>query len=237
MDLRLNLQELKTPEDIQKLVSAISEIADGLDILYTETAPNGNISARIGRIAIYKNGSTYEQWQCVGGTVWQRIDAGVSIPLTYLDTDGTLAANSDTKIATQRATKTYADTKGDMFYANARFKVSSFTRDISLTGTQAITGLGFSPKAVIFFATVESAVGRASWGMDDDAVGTCIVDYGAVTTDTYVVAGSSSISMTIASGVEAYGSISSLDADGFTLTWTKAGSPTGTAVIKYIAFR
>lgn len=29
----------------------------------------------------------------------------------YLDTDGTLAANSDVKIATQKATKTYADTK------------------------------------------------------------------------------------------------------------------------------
>jgi hypothetical protein len=33
------------------------------------------------------------------------------IPLTYLDTDGTLVANSDVKIASQKATKTYADTK------------------------------------------------------------------------------------------------------------------------------
>lgn len=31
------------------------------------------------------------------------------IPLSYLDTDSTLAANSDTKIATQKALKTYAD--------------------------------------------------------------------------------------------------------------------------------
>jgi len=36
---------------------------------------------------------------------------GSTIPQSYLDTDGTLAANSDTKIATQKATKTYADTK------------------------------------------------------------------------------------------------------------------------------
>jgi len=35
----------------------------------------------------------------------------IYIPLSYLDTDGTLAANSDVKIATQKATKTYADTK------------------------------------------------------------------------------------------------------------------------------
>jgi hypothetical protein len=31
------------------------------------------------------------------------------VPASYLDTDGTLAANSDTKVATQRAVKTYAD--------------------------------------------------------------------------------------------------------------------------------
>ena len=36
---------------------------------------------------------------------------GTSIPLSYLDTDVTLAADSDTKIASQHATKTYADTK------------------------------------------------------------------------------------------------------------------------------
>ncbi|KAF0130520.1 MAG: hypothetical protein FD152_2110 [Xanthobacteraceae bacterium] len=33
------------------------------------------------------------------------------MPLTYLDTDGALAANSDTKVASQKAVKTYADTK------------------------------------------------------------------------------------------------------------------------------
>ena len=32
------------------------------------------------------------------------------IPLSYLDTDGTLAANSDTRVASQKATKTYVDT-------------------------------------------------------------------------------------------------------------------------------
>ena len=34
-----------------------------------------------------------------------------AVPSSYLDTDGTLAANSDTKVATQKAVKTYADTK------------------------------------------------------------------------------------------------------------------------------
>jgi hypothetical protein len=44
-----------------------------------------------------------------GAAVWQeRVADG--IPASYLDTDGTLAANSDAKIASQKATKTYVDT-------------------------------------------------------------------------------------------------------------------------------
>lgn len=36
---------------------------------------------------------------------------GPSIPTAALDTDGTLAANSDEKVASQKAVKTYADSK------------------------------------------------------------------------------------------------------------------------------
>jgi len=35
-----------------------------------------------------------------------------ALPDSYLDTDGTLTANSDTKLATQKATKTYVDNNG-----------------------------------------------------------------------------------------------------------------------------
>lgn len=37
-------------------------------------------------------------------------DSSNTIPITYLDTDGTLAANSDTKVPSQKAAKTYVDT-------------------------------------------------------------------------------------------------------------------------------
>jgi hypothetical protein len=51
-----------------------------------------------------------------GSTVKDALDALASadaarVPTSYLDTDGALAANSDTKVATQKAVKTYADTK------------------------------------------------------------------------------------------------------------------------------
>lgn len=39
------------------------------------------------------------------------VDNQQQLPLTYLDIDATLAANSDTKVASQKAAKTYADTK------------------------------------------------------------------------------------------------------------------------------
>lgn len=77
MDIRANIGQLKNPQDIARLVSIISEISEELDVLYTETAPNGVVSARIGRVAMYKNGSTYETWQNTdGSTTWKRIDSG-----------------------------------------------------------------------------------------------------------------------------------------------------------------
>lgn len=44
-------------------------------------------------------------------TVAEFLIGVAAVPLTYLDTDGALAANSDTKVATQKATKTYVDAK------------------------------------------------------------------------------------------------------------------------------
>jgi hypothetical protein len=38
------------------------------------------------------------------------VDNVQQLPMSYLDTDGTLAANSDVKVASQKATKTYVDT-------------------------------------------------------------------------------------------------------------------------------
>lgn len=81
MEYRLQIKDLKNPEDLAKLVSAISDISEKLDVIYTTTAPNGNISARQGRIALYNNSGSYEQWENVdGATTWQRIDYGGGLP-------------------------------------------------------------------------------------------------------------------------------------------------------------
>jgi hypothetical protein len=72
-----------------------------------------------------KQGATTFTWATITST-----DVGLNnvtnvaqLPLSYLDTDGTLAADSDVKVASQKATKTYAipktllTTKGDIIAA------------------------------------------------------------------------------------------------------------------------
>jgi hypothetical protein len=45
------------------------------------------------------------------------------------------------------------------------------------------------------------------------------------------------IAFTTGGGVSNNAVLKSFDADGFTLTWTKAGSPTGTLTVAYLALR
>lgn len=81
----------------------------------------------------------------VTSAIQTQLDA--KVPSSYLDTDGTLAANSDSKIATQKATKTYIDTNGSLittakyapqgFLLNGKLSVSVASNNI----TVAIKGM------------------------------------------------------------------------------------------------
>lgn len=91
MDFKIPVSSLQTPEDIAALAMSLSEMSEALDILYTTTAPNGNVSARIGKIAMYYTGSAYQTWQNTdGGTTWIRIDQGA-----VTVTDEKVKASSD----------------------------------------------------------------------------------------------------------------------------------------------
>ena len=117
------------------------------------------------------------------------------------------------------------------------FKIGTFTKNTAdATGTQAITGVGFKPFCVIFFVAVSSTQ-KVSWGMDDATTHFNLNQ--AVFAGADFVASSATMSITLgnAAGTSYDGYISSLDADGFTITWTKTGLPTGTATIEYMAFR
>lgn len=117
------------------------------------------------------------------------------------------------------------------------FKVSNFTRDTSLaSGSQAITGIGFKPKAIIFFVAQGNS-SEVSWGFSDGSQDHCIFDNHPSISDTYDDSALQSILVNEGSGNFYNGKVNSLDIDGFTMSWVKTGSPTGTLVISYLAIR
>lgn len=108
-------------------------------------------------------------------------------------------------------------------------KVIYINRDLTLaSGNVSYTGVGFKPTAIIAFTIAyEGSVG-ASWGGSDSSKNS----YCVVRIDTGMM-------WTIATLVDAYAAtgayqvatVFSYDADGFTLSWVKTGSPTGTAKV------
>ena len=118
------------------------------------------------------------------------------------------------------------------------FALLEFSRDTSLaSGTQAVTGVGLKPSAVILFGVVNAAVGRASWGMDTITDAVASADQHATTADTYLADGSNSIYCDQGSGNAYSGNVQSFDSDGFTIDWTKTSSPTGTLTILALCYK
>jgi len=114
----------------------------------------------------------------------------------------------------------------------SKIKIGRFAR--SVAGAQAVTGVGFSPKIVIFFAFgTGGATEIWSNGFDDSIGHRAIVKTG----DTEGCAESStqSIAIQISAGNIIQGYISSMDADGFTVTWTLTG--VASAVVCFLAMR
>lgn len=120
-------------------------MSDELDILYSTIAPDGTISARQGRIALYKNGANYEVWQNTTGlTVWVRV-GGTTNRLWEVDGAETQLSTADEidmqskKIinvtdpasAQDAATKAYADGKISKTTAS---EISAMTEKTSIVG-------------------------------------------------------------------------------------------------------
>lgn len=117
------------------------------------------------------------------------------------------------------------------------FKVGTFNRDVSLTsGNIAYTGVGFTPKAIIFLAAETSgSFPVTSIGFDD---GSSHADWVTLVglSPSSGNGGHSIVIGTTNSDLQS-GVIASFDVDGFTITWAKAGTPTGTAKVFYMALK
>ena len=117
-------------------------------------------------------------------------------------------------------------------------KVGVFTiNTTTASGTQAVTGLGFTPKSLDFIAAIDGGTWM-SHGIDDGTTHLCHSYIVSASSNTANYWSTYSIVMYDGAGTTMYqGIVSSLDVDGFTITWTKTGSPTGTITIIYKALR
>lgn len=115
-------------------------------------------------------------------------------------------------------------------------KVLGATRDLTAAGAPtdvAYTDVGFKPGAILSLATVPAThtwcVGAASGAAEQGVIWSLVANYLSYASALLGIAvdGSNYQSATL----------KTFDSDGFTLTWTKTGSPTGTANIIFLCFR
>ncbi len=117
-----------------------------------------------------------------------------------------------------------------------QFKMGTFSRNMTTaSGDQAITGVGFQPSAVLVIAA-DAGTAAFSIGFSDGSSEGHLFDAHNNSANTWD-ASSGSIYMATGSNNDYSGSISSLDSDGFTITWTRTNTPTGTIDARYFAFR
>ncbi len=120
-----------------------------------------------------------------------------------------------------------------------KLKVGTFTRDLTLaSGSQVITGVGFQPKLVLFFAGEASAASTAatSLGADDGVTHFSLTSRGAIAAGTWGVTAACSINQITGGASWQQAFITAMSSDGFMLGWVKTGSPAITATIGYVAF-
>lgn len=132
-----------------------------------------------------------------------------------------------------------ATPQGDMLYADSRVKVGAFTRVMNAgSGDVSYTGVGFTPKAIMFFGGVTNdTIGQYN-GYDNGSVHYSLSNFSTSGTGYNSYLSDSSISLFRTSGNFQKAIVKSFDADGFTLTWTLGGAGSAdTASIAYIAFR
>lgn len=120
----------------------------------------------------------------------------------------------------------------DQDTANRAKKIGTLSWDVSTTGDQAVTGVGFQPSLVrLFFADSSSL--RSSDGISDATNHYCNYTESPmnILQDVTKVATFKS-STDVATLV-----VKTMDADGFTITKAKTNSPTGTMVVIYEAHK
>ena len=141
---------------------------------------------------------------------------------SVLDTDTALAANSDSKVATQKATKAYVDAA-----TGAVFAAGIFTKLLSDTTTTTIAhGLGAAPRMVRISGVMHTGDNPLTrTGAYTVYTGSTQYSWSYKTVDN--VSGAGSAAMTQTFSLNALVGTITVDATNITIAW--AGSGAGTA--------
>jgi len=120
----------------------------------------------------------------------------------------------------------------------ASVKVGTFTRDTATaSGNQAITGIGFTPKALLFMGG-QSSSAEIGWGLSDGTNEQDLFDRHNVGANGYGIGNNRAMTFVEDGWKDYSATVASLDSannGGFTLTWLRTGTPTGTLTIMYLA--
>jgi len=114
-------------------------------------------------------------------------------------------------------------------------KTIAGTRDMAAaSGNVAYTGLGFRPTSIILFYAISSTF---TFGMGSADSAKAVNTVGNDASGNMRPNGGYLVTAYTSPSVSQLATISTFDADGFTLTWTKNGSPTGTLSLYFLCFR
>lgn len=146
------------------------------------------------------------------------------------------AAGSDITTGTDDAKFATAKALADAgVNTRLKTKVKQISRDLTAAGGQvSYTGVGFTPSAIISLAGLGADI--TSIGVADSAKGGLLLSGGPTwATNTGTVGANLGLYSTSGGNYQTW-NVYSYDADGFTLTWSKSGSPTGTLYISFLCF-
>lgn len=203
------------------------------------TAATGNTTRITGTTATSAFTMTAGQWHmCIADGAWPLTKHATTNKLNTSGANYTCSAGDRVLLHKDNSgivQTTIIPTSGQ---AVVKTPVSStsitFTRDMTTaTGTQAVTGVGFTPTAIIFVYAI-SGTAQEGVGFADSSKAGRNRNY--LTGSGWFI-GTQAISASVSSGNYQTGNVSTYDSDGFTISWAKTGAPTGTLTVYALCLR
>jgi len=211
---RIDSVDSTTIEDDSILNADINSAAAILDSKLATITTAGKVNFSAFTVASEAQGDIIYR----NSSAWVRLAAGTSGE--FLKTQGT-GANP------------IWDTAGG---AGLTVVVGTTTRDMTLaSGTQTVSGLGMTPKAVIVFAARATGIGQASFGFSDSTTDQSQLDDSQSTADEWAHDTTNAIAVDQGGTGSYRGNLGNFVSGAFDIVWTKTSSPVGSMRIDFLA--